>query len=38
MKIRRKIALSEHAKRQETKFWEIMRAAEPRKRGLMCKK
>ena len=34
MKIRKKIASSEHATRQEAKFWEIMQAAEPGKRCL----
>ncbi len=38
MKISKKTALSGHAKKQEGKFWEIMRFAEPGKRGLLCKK
>ncbi len=38
MKITKKIALSDHAKRQEGKFWEIMRSARLGKQGLMCKK
>ncbi len=38
MKITKKIALSDHAKQLEGKFWEIMRSGRLGKRGLMCKK
>jgi hypothetical protein len=34
VKIRRKATMNEHARRQEAKFWVIMRAAEPGKRCL----
>ncbi len=34
MNIRKKVALSDRAKKQEAKFWEIMRSAEPGKRCL----
>jgi hypothetical protein len=34
MKTRRKVVLSAEARRQEAKFWEMMRAAEPGKRCL----
>jgi len=34
MKMKKRVALNEHARRQEAKFWEMMRAAEPGKRCL----
>jgi len=34
MKTRKKVALNAHARQQEAKFWEMMRAAEPGKRCL----
>jgi len=33
-KTKKRIAMNEHARRQEAKFWEMMRAAEPGKRCL----
>jgi len=32
--MKKKITMNEHARRQEAKFWEMMRAAEPGKRCL----
>jgi hypothetical protein len=34
LKTKKRVALNEHARRQEAKFWEMMRAAEPGKRCL----
>jgi hypothetical protein len=34
MKKKKRVALNEQARRQEVKFWEMMRAAEPGKRCL----
>jgi hypothetical protein len=34
MKTKKKVTLNEHARRQEAKFWGMMRAAEPGKRCL----
>jgi len=34
LKTKKRVAMNEHARRQEAKFWEMMRAAEPGKRCL----
>jgi hypothetical protein len=34
VKMRRKATMNDHARRQEAKFWAMMRAAEPGKRCL----
>ena len=34
VKIKRKATMNDHARRQEAKFWAMMRAAEPGKRCL----
>jgi hypothetical protein len=34
LKTKKKVTLNERARRQEAKFWEMMRAAEPGKRCL----
>jgi hypothetical protein len=34
MKTKKRVTLNEHARRQEAKFWEMMRSADPGKRCL----